>query len=78
MEDQGLCLHCGERFEPNRAWQKFCCESCRNAYHNLRHIYRPEQLSEEDLAKLVRRVLRAKYGPAPTPQDEGRRFRVRY
>lgn len=29
-----ICVNCGAKFIPARAWQKFCSESCRHAYHN--------------------------------------------
>lgn len=30
-----ICAMCGERFEPYRTWDRFCCEKCRWAWHKL-------------------------------------------
>ena len=36
MKKNRKCNTCGKRFEPNRDWQKFCSEKCRDTYHSGR------------------------------------------
>lgn len=35
------CLNCGQEFEPtcHKTRQKFCCDACRQKYHNARRYY---------------------------------------
>ena len=33
-EVQPSCLECGDRIEYGRQDKKFCCEECKNRYHN--------------------------------------------
>lgn len=35
------CLHCGQKYPPKVAWQKFCSAGCKEAYHAARHGGRP-------------------------------------
>lgn len=33
------CLECGKEIQYGRSDKKFCCEACKNKYHNNRHKY---------------------------------------
>lgn len=39
-DDRPLCLECGEEIEYGRHDRKFCCQECKNRYHNRQHHYR--------------------------------------
>lgn len=73
------CDHCGGSFEPSRKNQRFCPGGrCRVEYHAARYETLRETMSDEELRRAVVHILRLRHGPPPTPQDEKRRFRVRY
>jgi len=36
-EDIARCLECGDEISYGRADKKFCCDKCKNSYHNTRN-----------------------------------------
>lgn len=36
QDRQETCLHCGGSFGYGRVDKKFCCEECKNTYHNMK------------------------------------------
>ncbi|MFZ2901202.1 MAG: hypothetical protein WA004_21405 [Saprospiraceae bacterium] len=40
------CLHCGQTYAPKVAWQRYCCEDCKTAYHAAKHggqVFNPKK-----------------------------------
>jgi len=59
------CSECGKTFKKSSAWQRFCCEQCRNRYHSrLKRREAKERRDKLNLKKYRRiaRVVNTKCG----------------
>ena len=74
------CLMCGDRIQYGRADKKFCCEECRNRYHNQMageiRSYRNRVLTALSVNyRILDALVRQEKDTAPIPELEAAGFR---